>query len=99
MLALKWSAGVAPEVKLRNPLHTGKEACKQGIHTAFETQGRCHQKSKTWVLVAPQKGLMSSEFFFPIFFRRNDRVSVGLAVTDNNSSGKILGTHHTFIFV
>ena len=40
--------------------HTSEKACK-GIHHSFETQGRCHQKSKTGVSVAPQKGLMSSK--------------------------------------
>ena len=30
MLAIKWSAGVAPEVNWRNPLHEETEACKQG---------------------------------------------------------------------
>ena len=54
MLAVKRSAGVAPEVNLRNP---GKEACKKGIDHAFETQGRRHQKCKTRASVAPQKGL------------------------------------------
>ena len=45
-------------------------ACRQwslqvwGIHPFFETQGRHHQKSKTGLLVASQKGLMSSKFFF-----------------------------------
>ena len=28
--AAKRSAGVAPEVNLRNPLHAGDEACKRG---------------------------------------------------------------------
>ena len=28
MLAVKWSAGVAQEVNLRNPLHVGDKACK-----------------------------------------------------------------------
>ena len=36
----------------------------QGIHPGFETWGRCHQKSKKWVSVAPWKGLMSSKKFF-----------------------------------
>ena len=39
-----------------------KEARKhtsEGIHPGFETQGRHHQKSKTGVSVAPQKGLVS----------------------------------------
>ena len=58
------SAGVVPEVNLRNSWHAGKKACKQGIHPGFETQGRRHQKSKTGVSVAPRKGLMSSKNFF-----------------------------------
>ena len=41
--------------------HTGEKACRKGIHPGFETQGRHHQKSKTGVTVAPQKGLMSSK--------------------------------------
>ena len=42
MQAAKMSAGVAPEVNLRNMLHIGDKACKQGIHPGFETQGRRH---------------------------------------------------------
>ena len=38
MLAIKRSAGVAPEVNLRNLLRTGEEACKRGIHYDFETR-------------------------------------------------------------
>ena len=34
------------------------------IHPGFENQGRCHQKSKTGVPVAPQKGVVSSNNFF-----------------------------------
>ena len=63
MPAVKRSAGVTPEVNLRNSLHTGDKAHKQWIHPGFETQGRHHQKSKTGVSVAPQKGLMSSKRF------------------------------------
>ena len=59
--ARKRSTGVAPEVNLRNPLHAGDKAGKRGIHPGFETQGRRHQKSKTGVSVAPQKGLASSK--------------------------------------
>ena len=33
----------------------------EGIHPGFETQGRCHQKSKIGVSVAPWKGPMSSK--------------------------------------
>ena len=38
LLTTKRSAGVAPEVNLRNPLHEGKKQHKQGIHPGFETQ-------------------------------------------------------------
>ena len=57
MLATKRSAGIIPEVNLRNPLHAGNEACRQGIHRGVETQGRHHQKSKTGVSVVVQKQL------------------------------------------
>ena len=43
----------------------------QWTHPGFETQGRHHQKSKTGVSVAPQKGLMSSKNYneFPLTLR------------------------------
>ena len=63
MLTSIQSAGVAPEVNLRNPLCAGEEARKQGIYPGFETQGRHLQKSQTGVSVATRKGLMSSKFF------------------------------------
>ena len=65
----------------RRSVHTGKKARQNGIHPGFETQGRCHQKSKTGVSVAPQKGLFvssknfkkkkicSHKFASEIFFR------------------------------
>ena len=55
MLAIMRSAGVAREVNLRNPLDAGNEAYKQEIYPGFETQGRCHQKSKRRVPVGPTK--------------------------------------------
>ena len=42
MLAARRSAGASPEVNLRSSLHAGDEACKQGVHTGFDTQGRLH---------------------------------------------------------
>ena len=58
MLAINRSAGAAPDVNLKNPLlHKADIALKWG----FETQGRCHQNTKTGASVAPQKGLMSSK--------------------------------------
>ena len=65
--ASKWikrSARVALKVNLRNLLHTGDQARKQEIHPGFETQGRHHQESKTWVSVAPNKGFDVLHFFF-----------------------------------
>ena len=46
----------------------------QRIYHSFETQGRRHQKSKTCVSVAPQKGLMSSKTFF---YKQNDILTMG----------------------
>ena len=43
MLADKRSAGVTPEVNLRNPLYPGE------IHIGFETRGRRHLKCRTGV--------------------------------------------------
>ena len=51
MLAAKRSAGVAPEVNL----------WECGTHTPLPSVN--YQKSKTWVLVAPQKGLVCSKNF------------------------------------
>ena len=39
--------------------HTVEKTQRQGIHPSFETQGRCHQKSKAGVSLATQKGLVS----------------------------------------
>ena len=62
IVVIKRLAGIAPEVNLRIPLHSGDEVRKLGIHPGFETQSRRRQKSKTGVSVAPQKGLMSFTF-------------------------------------
>ena len=68
---IKRSAGVTPEVNLNEhvthmPLsstnkaaHSGFESANKAAHSCLETQDRRHQKSKTGVSVAPQKGLMS----------------------------------------
>ena len=50
MLAAKRSAGVAPEVKLREHVtHTPLPSVNKADHSGFEAQKRCHQKSKTYV--------------------------------------------------
>ena len=63
MLATKRSEGVAPEVNLRNLFYVGDEECKVRDPRWLETQGRHHQKSKTELSVALQKGLMSFNLF------------------------------------
>ena len=84
MLVVKRLAGVAPEVNLRNPLHIGEEAHKPGIHPGFETQDRCHQKSKTGVSVASQKRLVSSKKKFSTTIKLLTKQSES---TDRSSSG------------
>ena len=56
MLAIKRSTDVTPEVNLGNPLCKGKEGYQQENHPSFH-----HQKSKTALSVAQQKGPMSSK--------------------------------------
>ena len=64
MLAAKRSVGVAPEVNLRqNVTRMPPPNSNKAAHSGFETQRRRHQKSKTGVSVALQKGLMSSKKF------------------------------------
>ena len=58
MLTSTQSAGVTPDMNLRI---TQARKHAKGIHHGVESQGRCHQKSKTGVSVAPRKGLMSSK--------------------------------------
>ena len=65
MLAAKRLACVSPEVNLREHVtHTPLPSWNKTAHSGFETQRRRHQKSKTGVSVAPQKGLMSLQKFF-----------------------------------
>ena len=62
ILATKRSAGVAPEVNLREHVKCmPPPIVNNASHFGFETERRHHQKSKTGVSVAPQKGLMSSK--------------------------------------
>ena len=56
------SAGVAPEVNLRNPLCAGEKARKRGIHPGFETQGRRQQKSKTGYQWSHKRDLCPPKF-------------------------------------
>ena len=62
MLTTKRSAGVAPDVNLREHVTcTSLASANKAAHSDFETQRRRHQKSETGISVAPQKGLMSSK--------------------------------------
>ena len=65
MLAAKRSAGITPEVNLIECVTpTPLPSANKAAHSGFETQIRCHKKSKIGVSVAPQKGLyMSSKKF------------------------------------
>ena len=65
MLVAKRSAGVTPEVNLKeHKLHLPLPSANKAAHSGSETQRRHHQESKTGVSVTPQKGLMFSNFFF-----------------------------------
>ena len=64
MLDVKRSAGVTPDVNLKNLLYKATKHASKGTHPGFETQTRHHQKSKRGVSVAPQKGLMSPKNIF-----------------------------------
>ena len=62
ILAAKRSAGVAPEVHLKEYVtHLPLPSANKAAHSGFEAQRRHHKKSKRGVSVAPQKGLMSSK--------------------------------------
>ena len=52
MLNSARSAGVAPEVNLKNALYAGNKAFKWGVLLGFDTQGLFQQKSKTQILVS-----------------------------------------------
>ena len=75
MLASKRLAGATPEVNPRECVtHTPLPGVNKVAHSGYETRGDIfysdgfyilhHQKSKTGVSVASQKGLMSSKKFF-----------------------------------
>ena len=60
--AAKRLAGVTPDANLGEsvtcmPLPSMNKA----VYSGFETQGRCHQRSKPGVPVAPQNGLISTK--------------------------------------
>ena len=58
-----WSKYVDQKVNLRNSSHAGGKGSKWGIHSGFETQGSCHQKSKKGTSVDPKKDLCPPKFY------------------------------------
>ena len=60
-LAAKRSAGVAPEANLRKRVTRTPPPNANKAHSGFETLRRHHQKYKTGISVATQKGLSSSK--------------------------------------
>ena len=65
MLTTKRSAGVTPEVTLRQQVTcTPLPSRTKAVHCDFETQKRYHQKSITGASVAPQKDLCPLKVFF-----------------------------------
>ena len=57
--AIYTSKGVTLEVNLREDILCTNKAA----HSGFETQRRCHQKSKTGVSVAPKMDMCPTNFF------------------------------------
>ena len=81
MLANNRSAGAAPEMNLREcVIWILLPSTNKAAHSGFETQRRHHQKSKTGVSVAPQKGLMTSKNFFLKISRICDKVVLKITV-------------------
>ena len=72
MLAIQRSAGVTPEVNLREcTSHRPLPSVNKAAHFGFETQRRCHQKSKIGISVAPQKDVHQKffeKFYYFSFF-------------------------------
>ena len=59
ILAVKRLVGVATEMNLRECVsHMPPQSMNKAAHSYFETQRRCHQKSKKG-FSGPTKGLMS----------------------------------------
>ena len=63
MLTSVQSAGVAPEVNLRNSLCTGEEACKQGNPPWLWNPGQTLPKVQNRGISGPTKGLVSYKKF------------------------------------
>ena len=63
MLETKRSAGATRDVNLmEDTIHMPPTSVNKAAHSGFETQRRCHQKSKMGVSVAQQKLPMFSKY-------------------------------------
>ena len=75
-LAAKRSAGVTPEVNLREHVaHTPLPNTNKAARSDFASKRRHHQKSKTGGMSGPTKGLMSCKKFEP----KNNAVAVAVS--------------------
>ena len=74
MLAIKRSAGVAPEVYLRDYIsHTPQPSANTAAHSGFETQRRHHQKAKRQVYQWPHtKDLCPSKILYSSIIQSNE---------------------------
>ena len=72
MLAAKRSAGVAPEVNLRNPLHAGNEAGKQGNPPRLWNPGQTSPQLQKKGISGPTKRNLDP----PIFFKKNQFIDL-----------------------
>ena len=66
ILTPKRSAGITPEVNHREHVtHTPPPNVTKAAYSGFETQRRCHQKSKTGVSLTSQIFLKKNDIEFP----------------------------------
>ena len=68
------------EVNLREHAHMPLPGANQAAHSGFKTQTRHHQKSKTGVSVAPQKGLMSPKILLKM--KNANKITIKKTCTD-----------------
>ena len=83
-----------PETKTET--ETDTPSVNKFTHSSFETQKRCHQKSKTRVSVAPTKGHVFTKNFnpllmLPVVFKQNVNHMKG-----NSYSGLFWQLNHVF---
>ena len=87
MLATKSSAGVTPEVNLKECIsHTPPPSVNKAVYSGFETQRRHHQKSKTGI-----SGPTKRTYVLQIFFKKKQQTNKTLLFQFLES---LLNLHH-----